>query len=194
MALIMSVALIVACSTASTVNGPDETTGSISGVSHPIAIKPPIPKIECPRLDVRAPVKLDRAAAESYELSFGQTIRECQLQDGTMSIKVGIQGRILFGPFRTTSSFDIPLHYAVVRERPEPKLIATKFKRIRATIAAGKTHAQFVDIEGGLSFPLPSTAELATYVIYVGFDEIGGKSDKKLASATKQSAAFDKQR
>jgi hypothetical protein len=129
-----------------------------------------------------------------YQLSFGQTARECRLQDGVMSIKVGVQGRILLGPFGTPGSIDIPLHYAVVREGREPKLIATKFKRIRATVAPGKTHAKFVDIEGGLSFPLPSSAELAAYVIYVGFDEISGKNEKKPASRTTKSTVPNKQR
>ena len=88
-----------------------------------------------------------------------------------MSIKVGVQGYALLGPFGTPGSVDVPLRYAVVRKGPQPKVIVTKFKRIRATIAPGKTHAQFIDIEGGLSFPLPSTAELAAYVVYVGFEE-----------------------
>jgi hypothetical protein len=188
-ALIISVALIVACSTSSSVIDPDETTGAISLVSQPMSIKPLLPKIECPRLDVHTPVKRDQAADNlSYELSFGQTTRECRPQGDTMFIKIGVQGHILFEPFRTTRSFDIPLHYAVVREGPKPKLIATKFKRIRATIAAGKTHAQFVDIEGGLSFSLPSSADLAAYVIYVGFEKMGDEGEKKLASTAKESA------
>jgi hypothetical protein len=40
-----------------------------------------------------------------------------------------------------------------------------------------------------LSFPLPSSAELAAYVVYVGFDEIGDKNEKKLASTAKKPAA-----
>ena len=50
---------------------------------------------------------------------------------------------------------------------------------------------QFVDIEDGLSFPLPSKEELAAYVIYVGFDEIGDrneKNEKKPARPAKHSA------
>jgi hypothetical protein len=87
-----------------------------------------------------------------------------------MTIKVGVQGRVILGPFGTPGSVDVPLRYAVVREGPEPKVIATKFKRTGATIAAGQTHVQFVDIEEGLSFPLPSAADLSSYVVYVGFD------------------------
>ena len=74
-------------------------------------------------------------------------------------------------------------------EGPEPKVIATKFKRTGATIAAGQTHVQFVDIEEGLSFPLPSAADLSSYVVYVGFDEIGDQQEKKPARSAKRPAA-----
>jgi hypothetical protein len=76
----------------------------------------------------------------------------------------------------------------------EPKVIATKSKRIRATIAPGKTHVQFVDVEGSLSFALPPNAELAAYVIYVGFDEIGGKNENNPVSRTTKSTVPNKQR
>jgi hypothetical protein len=197
-ALITSAALTLGCSPASSVIDPYETTGAISGVSQLSSKTASIPKVKCPGMDIRPgastlnmAVKPNQATAGDlrYQLSFGKAARECRVQDGAMSIKVGVQGRILLGPFGTPGSVDVPLRYAVIREGPEPKLIVTKFKRIRATIAPGKTHVQFVDIEGGLSFPLPSSAELAAYVVYVGFDEIGGKNEKKLASTTKKPAA-----
>ena len=54
----------------------------------------------------------------------------------------------------------VPLRYAVVREGPEPKTIATKFKRLSVAVPADQTHMQFVDVEEGLSFPLPAKSEL----------------------------------
>jgi hypothetical protein len=178
--LMVGVALILACSSASRVIDPYETTGSISGVSQPASKIPSIPKIECPGMDIRPgastldiTVRPDQTASGDlrYQLSLERSARECRVQDGAMSIKVGVQGYAVLGPFGTPGSVDVPLRYAVVREGPQPKVIVTKLKRIRATIAPGKTHAQFVDIEGGLSFPLPSNAELTAYVVYVGFEE-----------------------
>ena len=183
-ALITGAALTFGCSPASSVVDPYETTGAISGV----------PKVECPGMDIRPSastlnitVKPNEAAAGDlrYQLSFRRTARECRVQDGAMFIKVAVEGRILLGPFGVPGSVDVPLRYAVVREGPEPKLIVSKFKRIRATVVLGKTHAEFVDIESGLNFPLPSRAELAAYVVYVGFDKIGEKNEKKQTSAAK---------
>jgi len=122
-----------------------------------------------------------------YQLSFGQTARECAVQSGTMSIKVGVQGRVILGPLGGPGQVDIPLRYAVVREGPEPRTIITKFKRFPVMIAADQTHLQFVDVEEGLSFPLPTRSELEAYVVYVGFDEIGDKNEKRPARAAKKS-------
>jgi hypothetical protein len=208
-ALIASAALVSGCSSASSVIESYETTpswgtrissffsGAKPGVSQPASPTPSAPEVECPGVDIRAgastlniAVKSDQATAGDlrYQLSFGQTARECRVQDGTMSIKVGVQGRIILGPFGAPGPVDVPLRYAVVREGPEPRTIVTKFKRTGATIPPGQTHIQFVDIEEGLSFPLPPAAELGAYVVYVGFDEVGDKNEKKPATAAKRSA------
>jgi hypothetical protein len=206
-ALIASAALVSGCSSASSVIDSYETkpswgtrissffSGATPGVSQPASPTPSAPEVECPGVDIRpgtstlnVAVRPDQATAGDlrYQLSFGQTARECRVQDGNMFIKVGVQGRVILGPFGTPGSVDVPLRYAVVREGPEPRTIVTKFKRTGATIAPGQTHIQFVDIEEGLSFPLPSPTELSAYVVYVGFDEVGDKNDKKPASAAKR--------
>ena len=107
-----------------------------------------------------------------------------------MTIKVGVQGRAIVGPLGEPGTVDVPLRYAVVREGPEPKTIVTKFKRTSVTIAQGERHAQFVDIEEALSFPLPPSTELEAYVVYVGFDEVGDPREKKPARTGKNLHAF----
>ncbi len=136
-------------------------------------------------------VRTDQATAGDlrYQLSFGQTARECRVQDGTLTIKVGVQGRVILGPFGTPGSVDVPLRYAVVREGPEPRTVVTKFKRTGATIAPGQTHVQFVDVEDGLSFPLPPAADLSAYVVYIGFDEMGDQKEKKAPRPAKKPVA-----
>jgi hypothetical protein len=207
---LIAAAVVSGCSSASSVVDSYETTpswgarissffsGAKPGVSQPASRMASAPDVECPGVDIRAgastlniAVRSDQATAGDlrYQLSFGQTARECRVQDGTMTIKVGVQGRVILGPFGTPGSVDVPLRYAIVREGPEPKVIATKFKRTGATIAAGQTHVQFVDIEEGLSFPLPSAADLSSYVVYVGFDEIGDQQEKKPARSAKRPAA-----
>ena len=173
-------------------------SGANPGVSQPASRTPSAPEVECPGVDIRAgastlniATKSDQATAGDlrYQVSFGQTARECRVQDGVMFIKVGVQGRIIIGPFGAPGAVDVPLRYAVVREGPEPKTIVTKFKRTSGTIAPNQTHVQFVDVENSLSFPVPPADELSAYVVYVGFDELGDRNEKKPpARAAKKSA------
>src|SRR5258708_21464660 len=97
-------------------------------------------------------------------------------------MKVGVQGRIIVGPAGGPGQIDIPLRYAVVREGAGPKTIVTKFKRLPADVPSGQSNAVFSDVEETLSFPLPSRAELATYMVHVGFDEIGDGPEKQPAA------------
>jgi len=85
------------------------------------------------------------------------------------------------GPVGGPGQVDIPLRFAVVRESAEARTIATKFTRVSAEVPPGQANAVFSDVEESLSFPMPSRAELAAYMVYVGFDEIGDGPEKKPA-------------
>jgi hypothetical protein len=163
-------------------------SGAKPGVKQPASPTPSAPEVECPGVDIRAGASTLNIAAKNtqatagdlrYQLSFGQTARECQVQGGNLSIKVGVQGRVILGPMGGPGQLDVPLRYAVVREGPEPRVIVTRFKRVPVVVPPEQTHVPFVDVEEGLSFPMPSAAELDAYVVYVGFDEIGDKNEKR---------------
>jgi hypothetical protein len=205
-ALIASVAVLSGCSLASTVGSSDNSpsltsrfaslfSGATPGVTQPHSPTPTAPDVECPGVDIRAGASTLNIAAKAveatagdlrYQVSFGQTARECTVQGATMSIKAGVQGRIILGPMGGPGRVDVPLRYAVVREGPQPKTVVTKFKRISVTVAPAQTHVPFVDVEEGLSFPLPARSELDAYVIYVGFDEIGDKNEKSPPKTAKK--------
>jgi hypothetical protein len=200
-ALMVSAAILSGCSLASSVGSSDSSPSFASrfasfsffsdatpGVVQPHSPTPSAPEVECPGVDIRTGASTMNIAAKTtdptagdlrYQLSFGQTARECAVQGATMIVKVGVQGRVILGPMGRPGKVEVPLRYAVVREGPQPKTVITKFKRIAVTVAPGQTHVQFVDIEEGLGFPMPSRSDLDAYVVYVGFDEIGDKNEKK---------------
>jgi hypothetical protein len=173
-------------------------SGAKPGLKQPASPTPSAPEVECPGVDIRGgastlniAAKADQATAGDlrYQLSFGQTARECLVQGGTMKIKVGVQGRIVLGPLGGPGQLDVPVRYAVVREGPEPRTIVTRFKRIPVVVPPDQMHVQFVDIEEGLTFPMPSSGDLEAYVVYVGFDEIGDRNEKRPpAKGTKRPA------
>ena len=205
-ALVASAALLSGCSLASSVGSSDNSPSLTSrfanlfssatpGVSQPHSPTPSAPDFECPGVDIRAGASTLNIAAKAveatagdlrYQVSFGQTARECAVQGTTMAIKVGVQGRVILGPMGGPGQVDVPLRYAVVREGPQPKTVVTKFKRVSVTVVSGQTHVPFVDVEESLNFPLPSRSELDSYVIYVGFDEIGDKNEKKAPKTSKK--------
>src|SRR5712691_9434797 len=188
-ALIVSAAMLSGCSLASSVGSSDSSpsltsrftslfSGATPGVTQPHSPTPSAPDVECPGLDIRTGASTMNLAARAadatagdlrYQLSFGQTARECLVQGDSLTIKVGVQGRVILGPMGSPGQVDVPLRYAVVREGPEPKTIATKFKRLSVIIGPDQSHVQFVDVEEGLSFPMPTASDLAAYVVYVGF-------------------------
>src|SRR5258707_8437927 len=205
-ALIVSAAMLSGCSLASSVGSSDSSpsltsrftsffSGATPGVTQPHSPTPSAPDVECPGVDIRTGASTMNLAAKAadatagdlrYQLSFGQTARECVVQGATLIIKVGVQGRVILGPMGSPGQVDVPLRYAVVREGPEPKTIATKFKRLSVIIGPDQSHVQFIDVEEGLTFPMPTPSDLEAYVVYVGFDEIGDKNEKKPAKAAKK--------
>jgi hypothetical protein len=143
---------------------------------------------DCPSVDIRTGAgtltlngKPPEAAATDvrYQLNFTELARQCTVVGQSLVMKVGVQGRIIVGAAGGPGQVDIPLRYAVVREGAELRTIATKFKRIAAEVAPGQSNVVFSDVEENLSFPIPSRAELAGYMVYVGFDEIGDGPEKK---------------
>jgi hypothetical protein len=203
----LSAALALAgCSSAST-GTPDATPSLSSRLSSyftgpkeappPAAPAQPVAaSVDCPGVDVRQGASTMNIAAKTaqapspadlrYQLSFGQFARECMVAAGSLTIKVGVQGRIIVGPQGGPGSVEVPLRYAVVREGPEPRMIVTKFKRFPVTVPLGETNIGFTDVEDSLSFPMPPTAELEAYVVYVGFDEIGDKPAKPPPKSAKR--------
>lgn len=196
-AAVLATLVLAGCSSASSVGSPDSSPSLSSRLSSyftgskeapaPATAKPVAASIDCPGVDIRAGASTLNITSKSgqatagdlrYQVSFGELARECQVTEGALTIKVGVQGRVIIGPQGGPGNVDVPLRYAVVKEGPEPKTITTKFKRIPVTLSPGETHVAFVDVEDNLTFPMPSTAELEAYVVYVGFDEIGDKPAK----------------
>lgn len=138
----------------------------------------PSPNTTCPPVDVRTGTAAYRVLGTSREdnqtLRFqaivGETARECRVAFQTMTMKVGVEGRLLAGPTTTSGGADLPLRIAVVREGPTPRPIVSKFVRVPVQLPEGQAQATFIHIEDGLSFPMPPGDEIDAYVVYVGFD------------------------
>jgi hypothetical protein len=114
-----------------------------------------------------------------YQASLGQMARECAVLGDTMTIKVGVEGRLLTGPKGSPGTVEVPLRLALVKEGPQPKSIWTKFYAVPVNVQPGTSGSPFTHVEDDLTFPMPSDKNLTAYVIYVGFDPQGLNARQK---------------
>lgn len=136
---------------------------------------------DCPPLDVRQGASTitvygsgDRNATNvRYQATVGELARECAVAGGTMTVKLGLQGRVILGPVGGPGRLELPLRFALVREGPEPKTIWTELYRVPVDIPQGQLNVPFVHVDDRISFPMPSASEFEAYVFYVGFDQQG---------------------
>lgn len=147
--------------------------------------------VECPSVEVRtgaATLMIGSKAGEGepsaldlrYQGTIVRTARECHVNAGVMTMKVGIEGRVITGPAGGPGTVDIPLRIAVVQEGVNPKTITSKFARIQVGIASAVDRVPFTHVDPDVSFPMPQpVANIDAYVVYVGFDPQGAPQEKK---------------
>ena len=147
--------------------------------------------VECPSVSVRTgaatlmigskPGQGEPSALDlRYQATIIRTARECQVNSGIMTMKVGIEGRVIPGPAGGPGTIDVPLRIAVVQEGVNPKTITSKFARLDVTVASAVDRVAFTHIDPEISFPLPQPiANIDSYVVYVGFDPAGAQQEKK---------------
>jgi hypothetical protein len=141
---------------------------------------------DCPAVDVRQGASTlpvygtgDTAATNlRYQATIGQMARECAFGGGTLTIKVGVQGRILLGPAGGPGQLDVPLRMALVHEGPEPRTLWTKLQTIRVSIPPGQPNVTFTHVEQGVTVPKPRATDIDNYIIYVGFDQAAARPAK----------------
>src|SRR3954469_2485614 len=136
-------------------------------------------EIGCPGVEVRngaATLSIAAPGVEAgpmttrYQGTIADTAREGAPLGGVMTMKVGVQGRVLLGPAGAPGNVDVPLRIAVVQEGVNPKTIVSKFYRVPVQVQPGQTSVPYAQVEQDLTFPMPPPAVLEAYVVYVGFD------------------------
>jgi len=160
--------------------------------------------VGCPEVNVRTgaatliigknPKEAEPAPLDvRYQGTIIRTARECHVAAGTMTIKVGIEGRIITGPAGVPGTVDVPLRIAVVQEGVNPKTILSKFAKETVTVGNAVDRVTFTHIDPDITFPLPQPlADIDAYVVYVGFDPLGAQPVKKKPPAKRKPVAKPK--
>jgi hypothetical protein len=144
------------------------------------------PNFECPPVTVRSGASTLTSSTDSneatatnlrYQVSIGTTARECRGAVGNMvSVKVGIQGRVILGPQGVPGTVDVPIRYAVVFDGVPQRTVTTRLERVSVTVPPDDTNVLFSHVVEGLDFPMPAKAgDIDAYVVYIGFDPVGAQ-------------------
>jgi hypothetical protein len=144
--------------------------------------------IDCPGVEIRQGASTfaqsagdngSAALSLRYQANFLKFARECALRGGNVTLKVGIEGRVVVGPAGASGPITLPVRLAVVKEGLAPRTIWTKFYMVPVMLAPGQPNVLFTQVEEDMSFPMPPGNELDQYVIYVGFDPDSAALEKK---------------
>ena len=103
-----------------------------------------------------------------------------------VSVKVGLQGRVILGPQGSPGTIDVPIRYAVVFDGVPSRTIVTKLERVSVTMPPEQSNVLFSHVLDGIEFPMPRAAEIDAYVVYIGFDPIAAQEmDRRKPRAPK---------
>ena len=196
-ALMLGGLAVAGCATDQQTTAKTNPDGSIS------ANKVANSDIDCPAMMVRNGASTwqvppgTNSTGLRYQGSLGQLARECAILGDAMTIKVGVEGRVLVGPKGGAGSLAVPLRIALVQEGPQPKSVWTKFYSVPVNIPQGQSQVTFTHVEDDLTFAIPPSKDLSNYVIYVGYDPQGAAAaaktaKKKPAASEAQTAAKSK--
>lgn len=112
------------------------------------------------------------ATSVRYQAAIGKTARECHTVAGTLSIKLGISGRVVGGPKGAPGPLTLPIRIAVVKQFQAP--LSSQLVTVPVTLDPPDLASDFAQVVDQISVPVgPDDRDL---LIYVGFDE--GKPKK----------------
>ncbi|MEH2520685.1 hypothetical protein V1279_006258 [Bradyrhizobium sp. AZCC 1610] len=150
--------------------------------------------LSCPPVTVRAGAATYAVAPPGKQpvgndLRFQATItkmaRECSVNGGVITARVGIQGRVIAGPAGAPASVQVPIRVAVVQGGVSEKTIATKAYQTTVTMTEGGSEP-FTLVAEDLAYPAPPGAVGDSYIFYIGFDPQALKPERPAPKKKRQ--------
>ena len=104
-----------------------------------------------------------------YLASITQTARECTMVGDTLTIKVGIAGRVVAGPKGSAANVTLPLRVAVAKQFGGTAPFYSELFKVPISLAAPTFGANYNQVFDQVTVTAgPNDRNL---IIYVGFDE-----------------------
>jgi len=144
-------------------------------------------ELSCPAVSIRPgastyavgmPGKPASGSDLRYQATIVRTARDCNLADGQITARIGIQGRVIAGPAGAPAAVDVPLRVAVVQDGVTPKTIFTKPYQTNVSMTADGS-VVFSLVAEDVVYPVPVGNAGDSYVFYIGFDPQSLKPEPK---------------
>ena len=104
-----------------------------------------------------------------FQATIVRTARDCTLNDGQVTARISIQGRVIVGPAGAPATVEIPMRIAVVQGGVSEKTIFTRAYRTTVTMQGDST-VPFSLVAEDVVYPAPTAAAGDSYIFYIGFD------------------------
>jgi hypothetical protein len=150
--------------------------------------------LSCPEVKIRAgastyavglPGKQAVGGDLRFQASISRTARDCTINGGQITARIGIQGRVIAGPAGNPPTVEVPIRVAVVESGITEKTIATKVYRTTVAMTEASS-VPFSLVADDLVYPAPPGALGDSYVFYIGFDPQALKPEPKPRAAKKK--------
>ncbi len=132
----------------------------------------------CPKIKIRAGTetmrvypkgvkKDDEGASQKlrFQATIQESVRECNYIAQTLSMRVGIAGRVINGPTGEAGSLELPIRIAVVRG---DEVLYSQLHKISTNMEPGRNLATFRFVDEAVNIDKPDKPNVQ---IFIGFDE-----------------------
>jgi hypothetical protein len=135
-------------------------------------------ELTCPPVSIRAgastfavglPGKEASGTDLRYQATIVRTARDCNLHDGMITARIGIQGRVIVGPAGAPPSVEVPIRIAVVQGGITEKTVFTKAYRTTVPVSEDGINSYNLVAED-VVYPAPAPSVGESYIFYIGFD------------------------
>jgi hypothetical protein len=116
------------------------------------------------------------ASGISYQASLVTSARECVFQANQVSMRVGVEGRLLLGAEGRPGTYTVPVRIVVKRRND---IVAQRFTQVRVTVPVNDTQAEFTHVQDGITVPISENDPGDEYDIFVGFDGSGAQAQRQ---------------
>lgn len=130
--------------------------------------------VYCPKIEIRRGTQSFNVYAEglendplglSYQARIEKVARECRIENGQLTMRIGISGKVLSGPKGGAQTINLPVRIAVVRF--QDAVLSSEIYPVVAQISEFDRTPPFVNV---VNVTVDNPGGERNLLVYVGFD------------------------